>query len=87
MKDVVIKLRRRESDGGEVYDTLCDDLTSQVATSGKNNRLQPSTHHRLVHSICTSQRVDMLRSRGAGIHTTRSRKRSLHQTTMHATDS
>jgi hypothetical protein len=37
MKNVVIKLRQREINGDEVYDTSCDDLTSQVATSGKKS--------------------------------------------------
>jgi hypothetical protein len=34
MEDVAIKLQRRESDGGEVYDTSWDDLMSQATTSG-----------------------------------------------------
>jgi hypothetical protein len=81
----VIQLRRRENDEGEEYDTSCDELTSQVATNGKR-RSTPTKHDTQVSlikmHISEGGPAKIVRSG----NTTRSRKRSLRQTTMHDTN-
>jgi len=85
IKNTSIKLQREEINVGEVYNTSCDDLTSQVATSGKK-KSNPTKH--------TSQVIPLNMHILEGINTqitrrgntNRSRKRSLRQTTMYDTN-
>jgi hypothetical protein len=74
-----------ESDEGEEDDTSCDESTSQVATNGKR-RSTPTKMHTQVNLV----KMNISEGRPAKIarsgNTTRSRKRSLHQTTMHDTN-